>query len=80
MPRSLLRGCFTSDLTGHYIDTAIPFALGIIGLIYYSRRIAKDITSGKRTEAEEKSRLRKIRIVCCMIMLLGVLKLTEFLK
>jgi hypothetical protein len=71
---------FTYDFIGRCIDTAIPFALGIIGLIYYPRRIAKQIESGKFSEAEGKSRLKKARIACYAIMLLGVLKLTEFFK
>jgi hypothetical protein len=70
----------TPDFIGQCIDTAIPFALGIIGLLYYPRRIAKRIESGKLSEEDGKKRLKRTRIACCAIMLLGVLKLTEFFK
>lgn len=63
---------------GLYIDTAIPFALGIGGLIYYSIKNSREIASGKRTETEGKSRLKKIWVLCGLIVLVGVLKLTEF--
>jgi hypothetical protein len=70
----------TADFIGRCIDTAIPFALGIIGLLYYPRRIAKQIESGKLSEEDGKKRLKRARIACFAIMLLGVLKLTDFLK
>src|SRR5580704_19259006 len=68
----------TPDFIGHCLDTAIPFAIGIVGLIYYQWRIAKDINTGKRTEAEGKSRLKKVRIFCCLILLFGIVKVSEF--
>jgi hypothetical protein len=70
----------TADFIGRCIDTAIPFVIGIIGLIYYPRRIAKEIQSGKRTEVEAKQRLKRLKIAFYLIMLLGVFKLTEFFK
>jgi hypothetical protein len=70
----------TPDFIGQCIVTAIPFVLGVIGLLYYPRRIDKDIESGKRTETEGKQRLKRLKIACYLIMLLGVLKLTEFFK
>jgi hypothetical protein len=68
----------TPDFIGRCVDATIPLAIGIIGLIYYPRRTAKDIESGKRSEAEGKSRLKKLRIGCCLIILLGVVEVTDF--
>jgi hypothetical protein len=67
-----------ADFIGRCIDTAIPLALGIFGLIYYPIRTAKDIKSGKKSEAEAKLFLKKNRIFCCLIILLGLVQLSEF--
>lgn len=68
------------DFIGHCIDTAIPFAIGVIGLVYFPRRVRKDIESKKHSDEDGKKRLKKYKIFCYLILLLGFLKLTEFFK
>jgi hypothetical protein len=70
----------TPDFVGRCIDTAIPLTVGLIGLVYYPRRIRKEVESGKWTEAEGKHRIIRFKIACFLFILLGVLMLSKFFK
>jgi hypothetical protein len=76
--RIMDKNFITADFIGRCIDTIIPFVIGIIGLVYSPRRIAKEVESRKRTEVEGKQLLKRLKIACYLIMLLGVFKLIEF--
>jgi hypothetical protein len=68
------------DFIGHYFDTVLPFAIGMIGLLYYPRRIAKDIESGKRTQIEGEKMLKRLKWVWYLMFLFGFVKITEFFR
>ena len=60
------------DFIGRSIDAAVPLAIGVFGLFYYPSRIEKDIKSGKRSEAEAKPMLKKLKIIFGLTTLLGI--------
>jgi hypothetical protein len=68
------------DFIGHYLDTVLPFAIGMIGLLYYPRQIAKDIESGKRTQIGGEKMLKRLKWVWYLMFLFGLFKITEFFQ
>lgn len=69
----------TPDFIGSCIDTGILFAIGIAGLIYYPHRFAKDVESGKYSEGEGKARLKKIKLACYAVIVLGLVNASKFI-
>jgi hypothetical protein len=64
---------------GRCLYAALPLVLGVAGLLYYPRRIKKDVESGKLSETEGKQHLKKYRIAFCLILLLGVMQIIRLL-
>ena len=60
-----------SDFVVRYIGAAICIAIGIIGLVCIPPYIWRRVESGKYSEQEDKKKLKNIRIISCLIMLLG---------
>ncbi len=65
----------TPDYIGHCLDAAVPLILGIIGMIYYPYRIAKNIQSKKYSVEEGKNKLKRVLIAYGLIALLGILQI-----
>jgi hypothetical protein len=65
----------TPDFIGRCIDAAVPLVIGIIGLLYYPHRVAKNIESGKWSETEGKKKLKRVWIAYGLIALLGILQI-----
>lgn len=61
----------TYDFIGRCLDAAIPLAIGIIGLLYYPRRIRRDIKSGNLTEGQGRMRLQKVKTLSYFAILFG---------
>ena len=70
----------TPVIIGKCLDVAVPLVVGVIGLFYYPRRIAKDVESGKISDAEGKKRLKIIRLTCCFGICLGLYNINEFFR
>jgi hypothetical protein len=65
----------TLDFIGRCFDAAVPLVLGIIGLLYYPHKVAKNIESGKWTEAEGRKKLKRVWIAYGLLALLGILQI-----
>jgi hypothetical protein len=52
------------DFIGRCLDAAIPLAAGVIGLIYYPRRIQRDVESGSLTDGQAQAKLHKVKTLC----------------
>jgi hypothetical protein len=65
----------TPDFIGRCVDAAIPLIIGVIGILYYPRRVAKNIQSGKWSEAKGKKQLKRCWIAFGLITLFGVLQI-----
>jgi hypothetical protein len=66
---------FNSDFSVRCVSAAISIAIGIIGLVCIPPYIWRRIESGKYSEAEGRKRLRNIRIIGCLIIFFGLLKI-----
>jgi hypothetical protein len=62
----------THDFVARCLDGAIPLAVGIFGLLYYPRRIRRDIESGKLTLLQGAKNLKKVKIIACFAILFGI--------
>jgi hypothetical protein len=71
---------FASDFTVRCIGAAISVAIGIMGLVCIPPYIWRKIESGKYSEAEGRKRLRIIRIIACLIILVGLLKIVGIFR
>jgi hypothetical protein len=70
----------TPDFIGRCFDAAIPLAIGVFGLLYYPHKVAKNIESGKWSEAEGKKKLKGVWIAYGLIALFGVLQIIWFFR
>jgi hypothetical protein len=70
----------TPDFIGRCIDATIPLVLGIIGLLYYPYRVAKNVKSGKWSESEGKKKLIRVLIAYSLIALVGVLNMIRLFR
>lgn len=70
----------TPIFIGQCLDVAVPLAAGLIGLVYYPRRSARDIKTGKRSEEDGKKWLKKIKFVCYFAICFGLYKITDFFR
>jgi hypothetical protein len=68
-----------ADYIGRCLDNAIWLGIGIVGLLYYPWKIRRDIGSNILTEAQGKSRLQKVRILCYFAIAVGVLRVLRIL-
>jgi hypothetical protein len=71
---------FNSDFGVRCISAAISIGIGIVGLICIPPYIWRRIESGKYSEEEGRKRLRNIRIIGCLIILAGLLKILGIFK
>jgi hypothetical protein len=60
------------DLIARCLDGAIPLAIGMFGLIYYPRRISREIESGKLTRLQGAKNLKKVKAIACFAILFGI--------
>jgi len=63
------------DLTGRGIDNAIWLAIGVIGLLYYPRRIRRDIKAGHLAEGHGKTKLQRVKMCCYFAIAIGVFRI-----
>ena len=71
---------FNSDFSVRCVGAAISIAIGIIGLVCIPPYIWRRIESGKYSEAEGRKRLRNIRIIGCLIIFFGLLKIVGIFR
>jgi len=62
------------------VGAAISVAIGIVGLVCIPPYIWRRIESGKYSEAEGRKRLRNIRIIGCLIIFFGLLKIVGIFR
>ena len=65
----------TPDFIGRSLDAGVPLVLGVIGLLYCPHRVAKNVESGKWSEAEGKRKLNRVRVAYSLLALLGILQI-----
>lgn len=66
------------DFYGRCLDAAIPIVAGLICLVYYPRRFAKDVKAGKLSDIQAATRLKKVKLCCYFLLLFGLYKITTF--
>jgi hypothetical protein len=62
----------THDFYARCFDAAIPLAIGIFGLIYYPWRIRREVASGKSTEEQGQTKLKKVKTLCYFAIIFGL--------
>jgi hypothetical protein len=75
MDKSLI----TADFVGRCLDNAIWLGIGIVGLLYYPSKIRRDIKASILTDAQGRSRLKKVRMVCYFAIVIGLLRIIRVL-
>ena len=68
-----------ADFVGRCIDNAIWLGIGIVGLLYYPWKIRRDVQADTLTEANGKSRLLQVRMLCCFAIAVGVFRILRVL-
>lgn len=69
-----------SDFSIRCVGATISVAIGIMGLVCIPPYIWRKIESGKYSKAEGRKRLRNIRIIACLIIFAGLLKIVGIFK
>lgn len=67
------------NLLGRCLDNSIWLGAGVLGLLYYPRRIRREVKAGTLGEIEAKKKLQTIRLCCYFAIAVGVLRILGIL-